>query len=402
MGKLNIAHHKSYHPYRADNIERVRRDEEEARLKEAIEDGRVSLADSEARISLLRERAKAESKPSKHKQQREEEKLLQGGNPLIASSSSSSEHVVLKEKGEGGALTLTSASGHINFFEELEHSHQNTLEHSGRAKTKAEIDKAKEKELERGVPLMPDEKDRRPWYMDKGLKHPKDMTDEEVQLKERTEPETEREKWGKRSRGNKTSSKTNLDPSKDMKSHLAARSRALSTRTSNPMPPPAPPRTSNPSGPKDAVAERTTREAAERARAEALIAKRRAEMDATSSVGGDTPYSVRDGGYSDVFNKKETREAHHAWEQRRGRHSDRRWDEDRDHRDRRDRSESSRSESRGSYRDEYGEREKYRGRDFDRDRERGRDRDKDRGRDRDLSRGERNRTRGVDDVRHRS
>jgi predicted methyltransferase MtxX (methanogen marker protein 4) len=44
MGKLNIAHHKSYHPYRADNIERVRRDEEEARLKEAIEDGRASLA----------------------------------------------------------------------------------------------------------------------------------------------------------------------------------------------------------------------------------------------------------------------------------------------------------------------------------------------------------------------
>ena len=28
MGKLNIAHHKSYHPYRRDNIERVRRDEE--------------------------------------------------------------------------------------------------------------------------------------------------------------------------------------------------------------------------------------------------------------------------------------------------------------------------------------------------------------------------------------
>ncbi|KAG8687003.1 hypothetical protein FRC09_013796, partial [Ceratobasidium sp. 395] len=87
MGKLNIAHHKSYHPYRADNIERVRRDEEEARLKEAQEDGRVMLADSEARIALLRERAKAEAKPSKHKQQREEERLMQAGNPLIAGPS---------------------------------------------------------------------------------------------------------------------------------------------------------------------------------------------------------------------------------------------------------------------------------------------------------------------------
>ncbi|KAG8731975.1 hypothetical protein FRC11_001293 [Ceratobasidium sp. 423] len=327
MGKLNIAHHKSYHPYRADNIERVRRDEEEARLKEAIEDGRVSLADSEARIALLRERAKAEAKPSKHKQQREEEKLLQSRNPLIAGTSSPSAHHVSNEKGEGGALTLTAASGHVNFFEELEYSHQNTLEHSGGARTKAEIDKAKEKELERGVPLMPDEKDRRPWYMDKGLKHPKDMTDEEVKLKEEAEPEAEREKWGKRARGNKTSSKTSLDPLKDMQSHLAARSRALSSRTPNPMPPPAAPRASTSSGPKDAATERATRESAERARAEALIAKRRAEMDATSSVGGDTPYSVRDSGYSDVYNKKETREAHHAWERQRGGYSDRRQDQ---------------------------------------------------------------------------
>ena len=44
MGKLNIAHHKSYHPYRRDNTERVRRDEEEARLKEAAEEGRMMLA----------------------------------------------------------------------------------------------------------------------------------------------------------------------------------------------------------------------------------------------------------------------------------------------------------------------------------------------------------------------
>ena len=44
MGKLNIAHHKSYHPYRRDNIERVRRDEEEAHLKEAAAEGRVLLA----------------------------------------------------------------------------------------------------------------------------------------------------------------------------------------------------------------------------------------------------------------------------------------------------------------------------------------------------------------------
>lgn len=44
MGKLNIAHHKSYHPYRRDNIEKVRKDEEEAKQKEAREEGRMMLA----------------------------------------------------------------------------------------------------------------------------------------------------------------------------------------------------------------------------------------------------------------------------------------------------------------------------------------------------------------------
>jgi hypothetical protein len=44
MGRLVIAHHKSYHPYRRDNIERVRRDEEEAQLKEEKAEGRMLLA----------------------------------------------------------------------------------------------------------------------------------------------------------------------------------------------------------------------------------------------------------------------------------------------------------------------------------------------------------------------
>ena len=44
MGRLVIAHHKSYHPYRAENVERVKKDEEEARLQEAKEEGRLRLA----------------------------------------------------------------------------------------------------------------------------------------------------------------------------------------------------------------------------------------------------------------------------------------------------------------------------------------------------------------------
>ena len=44
MGKLNIAHHKSYHPYRLDNIERVRRDEAAAKLKETEDADRALVA----------------------------------------------------------------------------------------------------------------------------------------------------------------------------------------------------------------------------------------------------------------------------------------------------------------------------------------------------------------------
>jgi len=44
MGKLNIAHHKSYHPYRLDNIDRVRRDEAAAKRKQTEDTDRAFVA----------------------------------------------------------------------------------------------------------------------------------------------------------------------------------------------------------------------------------------------------------------------------------------------------------------------------------------------------------------------
>ena len=46
MGKLNIAHHKSYHPYRADNIARVRQDEARAKAEKERDDDRAVVADA--------------------------------------------------------------------------------------------------------------------------------------------------------------------------------------------------------------------------------------------------------------------------------------------------------------------------------------------------------------------
>lgn len=87
MGKLNIAHHKSYHPYRRDNIERVRRDEEEAARQDAEQDGRIALADAEARLTVLRERAGIGGKGK--------EKAVEG--PASGSGIGSGKHINLFE-----------------------------------------------------------------------------------------------------------------------------------------------------------------------------------------------------------------------------------------------------------------------------------------------------------------
>ncbi|KAF8147255.1 hypothetical protein K438DRAFT_1780211 [Mycena galopus ATCC 62051] len=93
-------------PYRRDNIEKVRRDEEEGRQDETKEEGRMLLADSEARIDLLRERAgvKGLSTVSKSKRRKEDDDLAQ----LTAAPAA------------GGSMQ-PATDWQINFFEDLEH-----------------------------------------------------------------------------------------------------------------------------------------------------------------------------------------------------------------------------------------------------------------------------------------
>ncbi|KXN92797.1 hypothetical protein AN958_04724 [Leucoagaricus sp. SymC.cos] len=139
MGKLNIAHHKSYHPYRRDNIERVRQDKEEARLKEVKEEGRMMLADSEARIDLLRQRAGLSGRGKKSSKRKEEE--------------SEPELEVEERIAAGGQLPTT--NGHINLFHDVEQNMVAAL---------TTVQKADAKASERGVKLAPDEKELKRWY----------------------------------------------------------------------------------------------------------------------------------------------------------------------------------------------------------------------------------------------
>ncbi|KAK0233115.1 hypothetical protein IW262DRAFT_1290244 [Armillaria fumosa] len=266
MGKLNIAHHKSYHPYRRDNIERVRRDEEEAREKEAREEGRMMLAarllsvihDSEARIDLLRERAGVASHPKK-KGGDDDMKLL-----------------------EAAKESLPTSGGHINFFEDLE---QNAIITAVRSTKKAEP-----KETDKGVPLAPSAKDLRPWYSERN----RDRADTEVDeaVEERRKRDTAR--------------KSIHDPLTSITHQLASKSSSSSSSSSRQRP-----RLASALGQPPEVSARITRELSERERALALIRRKKRGSETPSTVHG----GIAESEYGDMYNRREVEEAHRGrWE----------------------------------------------------------------------------------------
>ncbi|EJT99751.1 hypothetical protein DACRYDRAFT_55399 [Dacryopinax primogenitus] len=311
MAKLNIAHHKSYHPYRRDNIERVRKDEEEARLKEEKEEGRMRMADAEARIDLLRERAGAKQKQKRMKEQDE----FDVPQPAAENAASVPDSLVTQE-------------GHINLFAPLEAAAAaHTAEALVREQAKRHpIDKKKSTE-EEGVALAPSKLDLKPWYVDEHLRSAKDR-------------EGEREREERRAKD--LSSKASRDPMRGVEQELAKRERergkswtggrklhsSSSTGTGGVL--------SLSSDP--AVAARLAREAGERQRAEALLQRKRREAAA-----GSYPSSVAStprAGYGDVFNveamreveaaKRERRERVERWDRERERDREVEWERDRE------------------------------------------------------------------------
>ncbi|PPQ88270.1 hypothetical protein CVT25_005433 [Psilocybe cyanescens] len=278
MGKLNIAHHKSYHPYRRDNIEKVRRDEEEARLKEEKEEGRMLLADSEARMGLLRERAGVADKAEKKKRRNEDD------TKHIASTSSMQPAV------------LPTTNGHINLFEDLElNAIAATLK----------VGKKPPAETEKGVPLAPSAKDLKPWYSEKATEKVEEVEDDRKKREE--------------------SRKFAHDPLTSITRQLASRPSSSSSSSTRPFRPPHPPRSNANSDKPPEVQARLSRESSERERALELIRRRKREM-----AGSATPSTVHGesgSGYGDVFNRREVEEAHKHRE-RRWDGGNRRWDDD--------------------------------------------------------------------------
>ncbi|KAI0032916.1 hypothetical protein K488DRAFT_7714, partial [Vararia minispora EC-137] len=270
MGKLNIAHHKSYHPYRADNIARVRKDEEEARRKQTLDNDRALVADAEARMEILRQRAGLATETNR-------EEPLPGPSSALPPSSPS-----------------PSTGRHINLFEDIE-------EHAAALAARASKKSAAIPESDRGVALAPSKKDLSPWYTSS--------------QKGEYEPDGKRNGWRMRDHARKS----HADPLASIPVHLrnpsarppAAASRQPHALSSLPSP-------QQLTGTSSSLESRLTREASERERAQALIRRKQAERAASA-----TPSTVHGGGYTDVYNRAEVEEAHRGW----GRKS---WDRDRD------------------------------------------------------------------------
>ncbi len=111
-GRLIISSKKSWHVWRADNVERVEKDEALAAEAKTEEDKRARVADGEARLALLRKRAHqlrgggVEQKPHEHEPVMQEvgvEAVQQG--PLDLFQDQAMEDVLL-----GGARVIESAS----------------------------------------------------------------------------------------------------------------------------------------------------------------------------------------------------------------------------------------------------------------------------------------------------
>ncbi|KAJ3292233.1 Leukocyte receptor cluster member 1 [Borealophlyctis nickersoniae] len=226
MGKLNILQHKS-----EKNRERVRQDEEKARLEEEKKAQRALEADREARLDLMRRKAHAKREIT--------------GGPADVSQTSLT---LAEEPGEA-------PQGHINFFAELEAAAGKAqgVNAEYEAEKKAEKEKY-EKQFTWYLGETRDGKKEVPWYATKDLKAP-------------SPPPKPAGRRGKKEKEDML--KEMDDPLSSISKYLEAKDKDKTKKSSR-----SKPRTSSSSSSSSLErlrAERLAREAAERKRAEAVL-----------------------------------------------------------------------------------------------------------------------------------
>ncbi|OCF30379.1 hypothetical protein I316_07986 [Kwoniella heveanensis BCC8398] len=258
MPRLQILHHKSYHPYLEKNKQRVREDEARARAEELAKEQKQLDTEAEARLGILRRRAGSPSfqaeddnlpstsstrdkdggstllerhrKEKAREEKREKKRRDRLDFDFPSETARRSGNGKGKERADGSERTERwESEGHVNLFADLERAGP-----SKPPPTLAEIAKAK-KDRESDLLTMylgrPD-KETKPWYADRELKRVEDReTGEEAE--ERRERERRKDARSKNRHDPLTHISTLLSTSKPKPTSHHHRPSTLSTNPSD-------------------------------------------------------------------------------------------------------------------------------------------------------------------------
>lgn len=221
---LHLAHHKSYHPYNRENIERVQRDEAIAALEEAQAHSSAFSTRDQARLDLLRRQALtqargASDKESKSRLKAAEREVLQGKKGAL-------ERFDEKQRSKRGLEQPSPAShsagvdstGHINFW--ADQAPRSEHQRPGQQDTnKQQQQQRKQREPELPFTLSRPAKELQPWYTDAQLQNGQDRKKSEEQKLEDAYKDS--------------TIKSSNDPLKAMEFFLAKRKDALKQKAAS-------------------------------------------------------------------------------------------------------------------------------------------------------------------------
>ncbi|KAA1085317.1 hypothetical protein PGT21_002920 [Puccinia graminis f. sp. tritici] len=336
MGKLNILYHKSYHVYNRENVERVKRDELRAELEAEVKTQSTIAANSEARLTLLRNQKQQLQHESSRSKERRIEKALEDQlkgkttNPKILSTNEGEEEEGIQSIQQSSSSNKTTdnssiidpKNGHINFWSGLENQSTSKVfgKNAGLEKNQAYMNdlKKKDEKWEELITMRLDKPahELNPWYSQTDLINGEDkkLSDRKVQervskdegFKQQNDPLTFIKKslypssttqYDKRKRKERQASRSPSPVAKTSR-------RDESDEESNYMPalPPSHNKasssaTNEPTGPRILKVDIS----AERSKAQALLKRHRKDNGPGSFSEVGTPRS----GYSDVYNRDE-------------------------------------------------------------------------------------------------